>query len=515
MDRRQVVLGIDIGTSGTKVVAVHLDGSIAAVATASYEMVMPSPGYAEQNPADWWKATVVAIQTILSRTEDLFVVGIGLSGQMHGLVALDNEGAVIRPAIIWCDLRSEAEAAELEHLLGRETIIQLAENPALPNFTVTKILWMKNHEPELYRRIAKVLLPKDYIRFCLTGLFAMDVSDASGTLLLDVANRTWSKDMCRAADVPMEWLPPLYESNEVVGYLSKTSADVLGLSEGIPVVAGAGDQAAGAIGLGIVEPGTISSVFGTSGVLLAVTDKSLRDPGGRLHTFCHAQRDRWIVMGVTQSAGGSLQWFRNQVAQRERLVAASKDSDLYAWLMEEAQKVVPGAEGLLFLPYLMGERSPHLDPQARGAWIGLQLRHSVGHLVRAILEGVSFSLRDCWEVMREIGVESSGWKASGGGANSPLWMKVFASVLGEPVQILQASHGPALGAAILAAQGIGVLEESPLSIQGWLGTGSVISPQTDWKEFYTKLYPLFREGYQATKHLMHELNNVAGGVKYE
>lgn len=506
---RQVVLGIDVGTSGTKVIAVALDGSIVSVATVSYEMLTPKPGYAEQNPEDWWNATVTAIQTVLEKAGDVSVACIGLSGQMHGLVPLDKDGRVIRPSIIWCDLRSDAEALELERTVGRDTVIQLTENPPLPNFTITKILWMRNHERDLYNRINKVLLPKDYIRYRLTDVLAMDVSDASGTLMLDVAKRTWSEEMCKAAGVPMEWLPPVYEANEVVGHLSAAAAQLLGLPEGVPVVVGAGDQAAGAIGLGIVVPGAVSAVFGTSGVVLAVTDKSLRDPGGRLHTFCHAQRNSWFVMGVTQAAGGSLQWYRNRFGQMEQTVATRSGSDVYTLLMKEAETVAPGADGLLFLPYLMGERSPHLDSQARGAWIGLQWQHTAAHLVRAILEGVSFSLRDCWEVMQQIGVKSSGWKASGGGAGGRLWMEVFASIIGNPVQIMQASHGPALGAAILAAQGIGALTEDPASIQAWLGTGNSVPPRADWVEFYNDLYPLFQKGYRETKNLMHDLNGLA------
>ncbi|MCL6454261.1 MAG: xylulokinase [Alicyclobacillus sp.] len=507
---RQVVLGIDVGTSGTKVVAVRLDGTIAAVASAGYEMETPKPGYAEQDPEDWWVATVTAVRDVLAQAGDVAVAGIGLSGQMHGLVPLDKDGCVIRPSIIWCDLRSAAEAAELERRIGRDTVIRLTENPPLPNFTLTKLLWMRKHEPDLYGRIDKVLLPKDYVRYRLTDTFAMDVSDASGTLMLDVAKRAWSEDMCTAADVPLDWLPPVYESNEVVGHLSADAARRLGLPPGVPVVAGAGDQAAGATGLGIVEPGTVSAVFGTSGVVLAVTDRSLRDPGGRLHTFCHASRGRWFVMGVTQAAGGSLQWYRNRLGQMEQAVAARAGDDVYTLLMQEAETVPPGADGLLFLPYLLGERSPHLDPQARGAWMGLQWQHTAAHLVRAILEGVSFSLRDCWEVMRQMGVTPSDWRASGGGANGRLWMEVFASVMGHPVQVLQASHGPALGAAILAAQGVGALSQDAASIQRWLGSGTNVEPRTDWMERYNRLYPLFQKGYRATKDLMHDLNTLAG-----
>lgn len=513
MDRQRVILGIDIGTSGTKVIAVALDGTVVSAATAEYDLMTPHPGFAEQHPEDWWRATVTAVKQSLELAGDVSVEAIGLSGQMHGLVPLDKDGGVIRPAIIWCDLRSDAEAALLEQTVGREEIIRLTQNPPLPNFTVIKLLWMKKHEPERYSQIDKVLLPKDYVRYRLTDAFAQDVTDASGTLMFDVAGRRWSDEMCRAAGIPTAWLPEVHESNDIVGHLSAAAASLLGLPSGIPVVAGAGDQAAGALGLGVVRPGTISAVFGTSGVVLAVTDRALRDPGGRLHTFCHAQRNSWFVMGVTQAAGGSLQWYRNRLGQMEQAIASRTQADVYSVFMDEAAAVAPGADGLLFLPYLMGERSPHLDPQARGAWIGLQWRHEAAHMVRAILEGVAFSLRDCWEVMREIGVAPSGWKVSGGGAGGRLWMEVFASVLNEPVQILQASHGPALGAAMLAAQGIDVLDETPASIDTWLGAGHSVHPCTDWVAFYRDLYPLFREGYRLTKGLSHDLNRLSGRLQ--
>ncbi|QQE77899.1 xylulokinase [Alicyclobacillus sp. SO9] len=509
MTMQQAVLGIDIGTSGTKVIVVGVDGTVLGSATETYDMATPKLGWAEQNPEDWWNATVKATQRALEKKTNLDVQAIGFSGQMHGLVPLNRDGEVLRPSIIWCDVRTEEQSIALEQTVGREQIIQLTQNPPLPNFTLTKLLWMRDYEPDLYRQIRCVLLPKDYIRYKLTGSYAMDVADASGTLLFDVSKRKWSSEMCQATGVSKEWLPPVYESNDVVGHLTDGAGALLGLPGGIPVVAGAGDQAAGAIGLGVLEPGAISAVFGTSGVVLAVTDSPLRDPKGRLHTFCHGQRDSWFVMGVTQAAGGSLQWYRNRFAQVEQLAANQSKRDVYEFLMDEAESVAPGAEGLLFLPYLLGERTPHLDPNARGGWIGLQWRHDLSHLVRSVLEGVSFSLRDAWEIIRELGITSSQWKASGGGAQGDIWMQIFASVVRQELEIVQASHGPAYGAAILAAQGVGILDETSESVHSWLSSGKTVRPKEEWVEFYDSLYSVFRQGYAASKDIVTQLNQLS------
>lgn len=433
------------------------------------------------------------------------VVSIGFSGQMHGLVPLDQHGDVVRPSIIWCDLRSAEQAQWLEDSIGRSQIIAWTQNPPLPNFTVTKLLWMRDHEPAAYARIRKILLPKDYVRLQMTGSYAMDVADASGTLLFDVAGRRWSEEMCHAVGIPTSWLPQLSESSEVVGTLTKAASDQLGIQEGTPVVAGAGDQAAGAIGLGIVDRGAVSAAFGTSGVVLAATDAPLRDPEGRLHTFCHAETGRWFVMGVTQAAGGSLQWYRRRFAQAQEGVAASIGQDVYSLLLEEARRVRPGSDGLLFLPYLMGERTPHLDPQARGAWLGLEWRHERSHLVRAVLEGVAFSLRDCWEVMAGLGVEATEWRVSGGGAQGPLWMEIFASILDRAVEVVRGAQGPAYGAAILAAQGVGMLGHGATAIGAWVKGGDRIESNAAWVARYQSLYPLYGEAYRSLKGHMHEL----------
>lgn len=510
MDRK-IILGIDIGTSGVKVIAVSAEGAVLSSATEGYEMVTTEQGYAEQDPLEWWAATVKAVRSVMQEENRSDVLAIGLSGQMHGLVALDGQGNVIRPAILWCDVRTARQCEQLEHMYGREAIIRWTQNPPLPNFTLPKLLWMKEHENSNFQRIRKILLPKDYVRYRMTEVFATDVSDASGTLLFDVERRMWSTEMLNMTGIDHGLLPDAFESSDVVGHLTENAARQMDLPAGVPVVAGAGDQAAGALGMGVVRPGAISAVFGTSGVVLAVTDRPLRDAHGRLHTFCHALRDSWYVMGVTQSAGGSLQWYKNEFCPVEQAVAKRVQGDVYEILTTEASLVPPGAEGLLFLPYLMGERSPHLNARARGAWIGLEWRHRSAHLVRAILEGVSFSLRDCWEVMRELGVPEGSWKASGGGAQSLLWMKIFASIVGESMDIHQASHGPALGAAMLGAAGVGLLSLTGLDSSRWVCDGETIEPNRDWGEFYAKLYPLFGEAYQATRDLSEQLGQISKG----
>lgn len=504
------VLGIDIGTSGTKVVAVNASGTVIGSYTSGYNMHVPRALFAEQQPDDWWQATILAVRGVMAKLLDsglqVAVEGISFSGQMHGLVPLDQHGQVIRPSIIWCDLRSVEQAARLEREVGRAQIIAWTQNPPLPNFTITKLLWMRDHEPDLYRRIGTVLLPKDYVRLQMTGQPAMDLSDASGTLLLDVANRCWSTDMCHAAGIPLAWLPRLVEASEVAGRLTPEAARLLGLAEGTPVVAGAADQAAGAVGLGISDPGEIAAVFGTSGVVLAATERPLRDPLGRLHTFCHALPDKWYVMGVTQAAGGSLQWYRRRFAQAQEAVAQASGRDVYELLMEEAQAAPPGADGVMFLPYLLGERTPHLDPQATGAWLGLRFHHEPQHLVRAVLEGVAYSLRDCYLAMREVGIEATAWRAAGGGANGRVWMDIFASVLDDPITVLKGAQGPAYGAAILAAQGVQLLAAN--EAKRWLADGEQILPQAQWTARYEALYPIYRSAYQQLTGVMHDLTAV-------
>ncbi|GIX03153.1 MAG: xylulokinase [Planctomycetaceae bacterium] len=413
-----VFLGIDVGTSGTKTLAMREDGEILATAVSEYPLSSPKPGWAEQDPEDWWRATVESVKKVLraAKLKPGDVGGIGLSGQMHGSVFLDKQHEVVRPAILWNDQRTADQCAEIESKAGgRDALIQLVANPAYPGFTAPKILWLRQHERKHYDRTVKVLLPKDYVRFLLTGEFATEVSDASGTLLLDVKQRQWCRELIDTLGIPADWLPKVYESEDITGTLTATAAKQLGLKAGIPIVGGGGDQAAGAVGNGIVRRGVISATLGTSGVVFAHSDDVQVDQLGRVHTFCHAVRGKWHVMGVVLSAGGSLQWYRNQLGQQEVQAARKLKTDPYNLLTDLAAEAPPGCEGLFFLPYLTGERTPHADPYARGAWIGLSLRHGTSHLIRAVMEGVTYAMRDCLEIINDLKVPIREIRLSGGG----------------------------------------------------------------------------------------------------
>ncbi|SIT08372.1 xylulokinase [Alicyclobacillus vulcanalis] len=497
------LMGIDVGTSGVKVVVIDRGGRTLGQATVGYEVSQPQPLFAEQNPEDWWEATCAAIRLALGRSglggED--IAAVGLTGQMHSLVTLDASGAVVRPAILWSDQRTEAECAEIHERVGFEQTIEWVANPALTNFTATKLLWVRQHEPDLYARIRHVLLPKDYIRYRLTGEFATDVSDASGTLWFDVKHRRWSDEMVAALEVPKDWLPRVYESPEVSGRVSEGAAAKTGLRAGTPVAAGGGDQAAGAVGNGIVRKGAVSSTIGTSGVVFAHADEIVRDEKGRLHTFCHAVPGKWHVMAVTQSAGGSLQWFRNQFADAERAVAAQTGRDVYDLLGEEARRVPAGSEGLVFLPYLMGERTPHLDPQAKGVFFGITARHERAHFVRAIMEGVAFSLRDGLQLMEDLELPVEEIRVSGGGAKSDVWREIQAGVFGRPVVAIAANEGPAFGAAILASVAANVFSDVLTAVDAWVSVESTTEPVAADRAAYEEAYRVYRALYPALKSI--------------
>jgi xylulokinase len=441
----QYVLGIDVGTGGTRAVITNESGRIVASATEEHAaFASPQIGWAEQHPDDWWRAAKISIRKALEignvRGEE--IVCVGFSGQMHGAVMLDNSGQPVRPALIWCDVRTEKQCRELNNRVGAEKLIQLTCNPALANFTLTKLMWTRENEPENWARVRSVILPKDYVRLKLTGERATDLADASGTLMLDVANRKWSAEVLQAVEMDQSLLPQLFESPEICARISAAGAEATGLKFGTPVVAGAGDQAAGAVGMGIASPGAVSATIGTSGVVFAATDRPALDPKGRLHTFCHAIPGRWHVMGVTQAAGLSLRWFRDCFGPNS-----------YDQLVAEAATAPPGAEGLLWAPYLMGERTPHLDPNARGVLVGLTASHTRAHIIRAILEGVAFSLRDTFTIFREMNVPVNRIRLGGGGARSPLWRQIQADIYAREVEIVEAEEGVAYGAAILAGVG--------------------------------------------------------------
>ena len=484
MAAEPVLVGIDVGTTGVKAVAVSLSGEVVARAEIGYELQIPRPGWAEQDPEDWWRACEQALATLVGQLEELggkeAIAGIGLSGQMHGLVCLDGDRKVIRPAILWNDQRTGEECAEIERLIGLERLIELTGNRALPGFTAPKLLWLRRHEPDSYARIRHVLLPKDYVRLRLTSALATDAADASGTLLFDVAGRAWSEEVLRALEIPAEWLPRVLES-----------PDVSGFSDGVPVATGAGDQQAGALGVGVVRPGPLSLVLGTSGVVFAALDRYACDPQARVHVFCHAVPETWEAMGVMLSAAGSLRWLRDVIAP---------GSD-YDELTAEAMRWQPGVEGLSFLPYLQGERTPHADPNARGAFAGLSLVHDRGALVRAVLEGVAYGLRDSLELLRGLGVAPESARVSGGGARSGLWLEIVASVLGLPLDLTAAEEGAAFGAALLGGLAAGVFVGAEEAVASCVSVRDRIEPNPDWQETYERGYARFRALYPALRPL--------------
>ena len=473
-------------------------GSVVASASAEHEpFASPRPGWAEQDPRDWWKACGTAVRKVLRsshvRSDD--IASIGFSGQMHGAVLLDAADDVVRSAIIWCDQRSEAQSNQLSEMFGRDALIRLTCNPPLTNFTLTKLLWVREVEPRNWERVAHLMLPKDYVRFRLTGDRAIDMADASGTLLLDVANRRWSAEVLRKTSVDERMLPALYESPQVCGRVSDAGAEATGLRVGTPVVAGAGDQAAGAVGMGIARAGAVSATIGTSGVVFAATDRPALDPQGRLHTFCHAIPGRWHVMGVTQAAGLSLRWFR------DRLGVLSKDGrDPYDILAEEASAAPAGSEGAFWVPYLMGERTPHLDPNARAALLGLTASHTRGHVIRAVMEGVAFSLKDTFTIFDEMKIPVTSIRLGGGGARSPLWRQIQADVYGREVEIVAAEEGAAYGAAILAGCGAGAWAsvdeacDKVVSVASRIGANPAAT-RTMQHAYgtYRKIYPALRQ----------------------
>jgi xylulokinase len=477
------LVGLDVGTTGVKAIAISPDGEIQAVSSRAYGLQMPRPGWAEQDPEDWWRATESALAEVSAGRE---VAGIGLSGQMHGLVVLDDAGRVIRPAILWNDQRTAAECAEIEERVGLERLIALTGNRALTGFTAPKLLWLRRNEPDAYARIARVLLPKDYVRLRLTGEWCIDASDASGTLLLDVERRDWSADVLDALELPREWLPPVLESPERAGVVASDSR-----LQGTPVAAGAGDQPAAAIGVGVDRPGGVSVVLGTSGVVLAALPGYAHDAQARVHAFCHAVPGTWQAMGVMLSAAGSLEWFREALAPD-----ASFDG-----LVGEAETWGPGAEGLVFLPYLSGERTPHADPDARGAFVGLTLRHDRGGLVRAVLEGVAFGLRDSLDLIRELGVEARSSRVSGGGARSRLWLEIVASALGVPLELTESEEGSAFGAALLGGVAAGAFEDVRDAVARCVRVADVVEPNLAWQDAYAELHDRYRALYPAIRTL--------------
>ncbi len=491
-----LLLGIDIGTTGAKAIVINQEGTVVASATNEYPMSVPHPQWAEQDPGDWWRASTESIRQVLQSVEARDIAAVGLSGQMHGLVLLDARGEVLRPCILWNDQRTGAQCAEITEKIGARRVLELIGNPVLPGFTAPKIMWVRDHEPENYRRAAHVLLPKDYIRYCLTGAYATEVSDASGTALLDVQHRGWSNEMLDELDIPPEWLPACHESPVVSALVTRAAAEETGLIPGTPVVGGGGDQAAGAIGSGIISEGLVSVTLGTSGVVFASSDSYRVEPEGRLHAFCHAVPNKWHLMGVMLSAAGSFRWFRDALGQAEVAEARAKNTDVYDLLTAQAASAPPGSEGLIFLPYLTGERTPYPDPEARGVYFGLTLRHSKAHLIRAVLEGVGYGLRDSLELLRALGVKIEQVRVSGGGARSALWRQILADIFNSDIARLNNTEGAAYGAALIAGVGAHVYESVDQACVRAIRVVDRTEPSEN-AAIYQEYYPVYRALYPA------------------
>lgn len=499
------LLGIDVGTSGTKTVLVDQKGKVVARAVGEYPLYSPRPGWTEQRPEDWWEATVQTIRAVLrdSGVKPERIAGIGLSGQMHGSVFLDAAGEVIRPALLWNDQRTAEQCASITARVGQKNIVAETCNPVLTGFQAPKIIWLRDNEPEHYARVRQVLLPKDYVRYRLTGEFATEVSDASGTALLNVPERRWSDLIMGRLDLPKDWFPRVYESPEVTGTITPAIAELTGLKPGTPVVGGGGDQAAGGVGNGIVEPGAVSCTTGTSGVVFAHLDQLAMDRQLRTHTFCHAVPGKWHVMGVMLSAGGSLRWLRDTVFAAEKGVSEQLSVDPYELMTAEAARVPAGSEGLLFLPYLTGERTPYPDPSARGVFFGLGLTHERRHLARAVLEGVAFGLRDSFELIAAMGLDMPQVRVSGGGARSQLWRQIQADVANREMCMINVDEGAAFGAALLAGVGAGVYADVVAACRQTIRVVDALPPQPElvaiYEEYYgvyRTLYPAVRKGFQ-------------------
>ena len=501
------LIGVDLGTSATKTVLFDEAGQVIISAAQEYPLLQPENGWAEQDPHDWRDATTATIRAVVQKSgvAAADIKGIGISGQMHGLVMLDEKDEVIRPSIIWCDQRTGEECKEITERVGLDRLMAITANPALTGFTASKILWVRNHEPKNYARCRHILLPKDYVRFTMTGVFATDVSDASGMQLLDIPKRAWSQEVLDKLDIPREWLPEVYESPEVTGHLTKAFAEATGLTEETVVVGGAGDNAAAAVGTGVVREGRAFTTIGTSGVVFAHMNAPHIDTKGRVHTFCCAVPGAWHVMGVTQAAGLSLRWFRDNLAECYKRREKETGIDAYAFMNHDVAEVPRGSRRLIYLPYLMGERTPHLDPDCRGVFFGLSAIHTKQDMMRAVMEGVSYSLCDCQEILREMQVNTKAMMACGGGARSEVWRQMLADMYGCPVQTIRAKEGPALGAAILAGVGAGVFPDVVTACERLIEPDAVCRPDAAAHAYYEKGHKLYQKLYASLKDSFQDL----------
>jgi len=504
------LLGIDIGTSGTKTVLFDENGAILAADTVEYPMYQPQNGWAEQDPEDWWNATHTTIKNVVAKSgvDVAQIAGIGLSGQMHGLVMLDENNKVLRRSIIWCDQRTAAQCKYITETIGAKRLIEITANPALTGFTASKIVWVQQNEPDIYKKCRKILLPKDYVRFMLTGEYATEVSDASGMQLLDVPNRCWSDEVLQKLGIEKSMLGKVYESPEITGGVTEAAAKLTGLKPGTPVVGGAGDNAAAAVGMGVVKDGLAFTTIGTSGVVFAHSSKVKIDPKGRVHTFCCAVPGQWHVMGVVQSAGLSLKWFRDNFCSEEVKKAEELGVDPYVVMDREAEQIKPGCERLLYLPYLMGERTPHLDADCRGVFFGLNAMHTRAHLIRAVMEGVGYALWDSAAILKGMGVDICDMMACGGGSRSPLWRKMLSDMYACDVSTLASSESAALGVAILAGVGTGVYPSVQEACAKLIKRDKLQKPDSENSKVYQEYHKLYEKLYLSLKDDYVTLSNL-------
>jgi xylulokinase len=495
------LLGIDVGTTGIKAALFDTKGKLNYSSFKEYPLITPHPNWVEQNPTDWWEKTLEALKDITenSKIPADQIKGISLSGQMHSSVFLDKEGEVIRPCILWCDQRTNKECREIIDKVGEKKLISITGNTAMTGFTAPKVLWLRNNEPDNYKNLNTLFMPKDYIRYKLTGKLAAEFSDASATILFNIKEKKWDKELLKALDIDNAILPDCYESIDVCGKITKEVSKITGILSGTPVIAGGADNTCGAVGTGIVKQGLMMVSLGTSGIVFCHSETPKIDEGKRIHAFCHSAPGKWYLMGCMLSAGGAFRWFRDELAAEEKKIAKSKKIDTYEILTEEAQKISVGSEGLFFLPYLTGERSPHNDPYAKGAYIGITLRHNKKHMIRALLEGISFGLRDSLEVVKDLGQEINEIRITGGGARSPVWRQMLADIFNLPLKTITSSEGPALGAAIMAGVGVGIYENIEKACEDIIKTEETTEPAQKNVEKYQNFYKTYGRLYKSLK----------------
>jgi xylulokinase len=507
------LLGIDVGTTGIKAALFDTQGRLIYSITKDYPLITPHPNWVEQNPSDWWEKTQEALKDITenSKISANQIKAIGLSGQMHSSVFLDKKGEVVRPCILWCDQRTDKECQEIINRVGEEKLVSITGNTAMTGFTAPKVLWLRNNEPENYKQLDKLLMPKDYIRYKLTGKLSAEFSDASATILFNIKEKEWDEELLKVLDIDASILPDCCESIDICGKVKEEVAKVTGILSGTPIVAGGADNTCGAVGTGVVKEGVMMVSLGTSGIVFCPTANPKFDKGRRIHAFCHSVPGEWYLMGCMLSAGGAFRWFRDVLGIKEKEIAKNKGIDPYEILIESIKEISVGSEGLFFLPYLTGERSPHNDPYAKGVYIGLTLRHNKKHMIRALLEGVSFGLRDSLEVVKELGQEIKEVRITGGGARSPIWRQILSDIFNLPLKTITSAEGPAQGAAIMAGVGVGIYESIEKACDKIIKIKETTNPIKENVEKYEKFYKIYRKLYKSLKKDFRSIDGMVSG----